>query len=284
MLETTEDWTDIIEPKRSLLDINFKEIWHYRDLIILFVRRDFVSQYKQTILGPLWIFIQPIFTTITFLFVFNKIANLSTNGINATLFYMSGITLWNYFADCLTKTSNTFVANAGIFGKVYFPRLVTPISIVLSSLIKLGIQLLLFISVFVIFMLLDKQSFSVNATILFFPIYVFIMATIGLGAGLLLSSLTTKYRDLSYLLVFGVQLMMYATPIIYPLSSTSGKLKSFLMANPVTSLIENFRYGLFSQGEFLVGGLFYSLLFSIVITVLGIVMFNQVEKNFMDTV
>jgi lipopolysaccharide transport system permease protein len=284
MLETTEDWTDIIEPKRSLLDINLKEIWHYRDLIILFVRRDFVSQYKQTILGPLWIFIQPIFTTITFLFVFNKIANLSTNGINATLFYMSGITLWNYFADCLTKTSNTFVANAGIFGKVYFPRLVTPISIVLSSLIKLGIQLLLFISVFVIFMLLDKQSFSVNATILFFPIYVFIMATIGLGAGLLLSSLTTKYRDLSYLLVFGVQLMMYATPIIYPLSSTSGKLKSFLMANPVTSLIENFRYGLFSQGEFLVGGLFYSLLFSVVLVAVGIVMFNQVEKSFMDTV
>jgi lipopolysaccharide transport system permease protein len=284
MLETTEDWTDIIEPKRSLLDINLKEIWHYRDLIILFVRRDFVSQYKQTILGPLWIFIQPIFTTITFLFVFNKIANLSTNGINATLFYMSGITLWNYFADCLTKTSNTFVANAGIFGKVYFPRLVTPISIVLSSLTKLGIQLLLFISVFVIFMLLDKQSFSVNATILFFPIYVFIMATIGLGAGLLLSSLTTKYRDLSYLLVFGVQLMMYATPIIYPLSSTSGKLKSFLMANPVTSLIENFRYGLFSQGEFLVGGLLYSLIFSVVLAVVGIIMFNQVEKNFMDTV
>lgn len=284
MVDTKEDWTDVIEPKRSLIDINFKEIWHYRDLIMLFVRRDFVSQYKQTILGPLWIFIQPIFTTITFLFVFNKIANLSTNGINATLFYMSGITLWNYFADCLTKTSNTFVANAGIFGKVYFPRLVTPISIVVSSLVKLGIQMLLFISVFVIYMFIDKQTFSLNTTILFLPIYVFIMATIGLGAGLLLSSLTTKYRDLSYLLVFGVQLMMYATPIIYPLSSTSGKLKSFLMANPVTSLIENFRYGLFSQGDFLVGGLLYSLIFAVVIVAVGIVMFNQVEKSFMDTV
>lgn len=279
-----EQWTEVIEPKRSLFDINFKEIWHYRDLIILFVRRDFVSQYKQTILGPLWIFIQPIFTTITFLFVFNKIANLSTNGINATLFYMSGITLWNYFADCLTKTSNTFVSNAGIFGKVYFPRLVTPISIVLSSLVKLGIQMLLFISIFAIFMLLDKQSFSVNTTIFFFPFYVFIMATIGLGAGLLLSSLTTKYRDLSYLLAFGVQLLMYATPIIYPLSSTSGRLKSFLMANPITSLIENFRYGLFSQGEFLFGGLLYSLIFSVVLVAVGIVMFNQVEKSFMDTV
>lgn len=279
-----EQWTEVIEPKRSLFDINFKEIWHYRDLILLFVRRDFVSQYKQTILGPLWIFIQPIFTTITFLFVFNKIANLSTNSINATLFYMSGITLWNYFADCLTKTSNTFVSNAGIFGKVYFPRLVTPISIVLSSLVKLGIQMLLFISIFAIFMLLDKQSFSVNTTIFFFPFYVFIMATIGLGAGLLLSSLTTKYRDLSYLLAFGVQLLMYATPIIYPLSSTSGKLRSFLMANPITSLIENFRYGLFSQGEFLFGGLLYSLIFSVVLVALGIVMFNQVEKSFMDTV
>jgi lipopolysaccharide transport system permease protein len=180
-----EQWTEVIEPKRSLFDVNLKEIWHYRDLILLFVRRDFVSQYKQTILGPLWIFIQPIFTTITFLFVFNKIAKLSTNGINATLFYMSGITLWNYFADCLTKTSNTFVSNAGIFGKVYFPRLVTPISIVLSSLIKLAIQLSLFVLVYIAFLILGTQSFSINFSILLLPLYVLTMAVLGFGLGVL---------------------------------------------------------------------------------------------------
>lgn len=282
--ENIAQWTEVIEPKRSLLDVNFKEIWHYRDLILLFVRRDFVSQYKQTILGPLWIFIQPIFTTITFLFVFNKIAKLSTDGINATLFYMSGITLWNYFADCLTKTSNTFVSNAGIFGKVYFPRLVTPISIVISSLIKLCIQLSLFIAVFILFLILNKQKYSVNSSILLIPLYVLIMAILGFGLGVLFSSLTTKYRDLSYLLVFGIQLMMYATPVIYPLSSTSGKLKEVLMMNPMTSIIENFKYGVFSNGEFLLGGLIYSIIFSVVVAILGIVVFNQVEKTFMDTV
>jgi lipopolysaccharide transport system permease protein len=282
--EHIEHWTEIIEPKRSLFDVNLKEIWHYRDLILLFVRRDFVSQYKQTILGPLWIFIQPIFTTITFLFVFNKIANLSTNGINATLFYMSGITLWNYFADCLNKTSNTFVSNAGIFGKVYFPRLVTPISIVLSSLVKLCIQLSLFIVVYIIYLLLGKQEFSINLSIMLLPLYVLTMAVLGFGLGVIFSSLTTKYRDLSYLLVFGIQLMMYATPVIYPLSSTSGKLKTFLLLNPMTSIVESFKYSVFSQGELLIGGLIYSMLFSFFVAVLGIVVFNQVEKTFMDTV
>jgi len=279
-----EQWTEVIEPKRSLFDVNLKEIWHYRDLILLFVRRDFVSQYKQTILGPLWIFIQPIFTTITFLFVFNKIAKLSTNGINATLFYMSGITLWNYFADCLTKTSNTFVSNAGIFGKVYFPRLITPISIVLSSLIKLAIQLSLFVLVYIAFLILGTQSFSINFSILLLPLYVLTMAVLGFGLGVLFSSLTTKYRDLSYLLVFGIQLMMYATPVIYPLSSTGGKLRTFLLLNPMTAIIENFKYSVFGQGEFLVSGIVYSVCFSLLVAIVGIIVFNQVEKTFMDTV
>jgi lipopolysaccharide transport system permease protein len=282
--ENIAQWTEVIEPKRSLFDVNIKEIWHYRDLILLFVRRDFVSQYKQTILGPLWIFIQPIFTTITFLFVFNKIAKLSTNGINATLFYMSGITLWNYFADCLTKTSNTFVSNAGIFGKVYFPRLITPISIVISSLIKLAIQLSLFVLVYIAFLILGTQSFSINFSILLLPLYVLTMAVLGFGLGVLFSSLTTKYRDLSYLLVFGIQLMMYATPVIYPLSSTSGKLRTLLLLNPMTAIIENFKYSVFDQGEFLFGGIVYSVCFSMLIAIVGIVVFNQVEKTFMDTV
>lgn len=282
--ENIAQWTEVIEPKRSLLDVNFKEIWHYRDLILLFVRRDFVSQYKQTILGPIWLFIQPLFTTITFLFVFNKIAKISTDGINPTLFYLSGITMWNYFADCLTKTSNTFLANAGIFGKVYFPRLVTPISIVISSLIKLGIQFVLFIAAYIFFYLANQQPISINSTILLLPFYVLTLAILGFGLGVLLSSLTTKYRDLSYLLVFGVQLLMYATPVIYPLSSTGGRLRSLLLLNPMTSVIENFKYSVFSQGEFWIEGFIYSLTFSIVTAIIGVVVFNQVEKTFMDTV
>jgi len=279
-----EEWSEIIEPKTSLFKLNLKEVWNYRDLIMLFVRRDFVSQYKQTILGPLWLFLQPLFTTITFLFVFNRIAKLSTDGINPTLFYLSGITMWNYFADCLTKTSNTFVANAGIFGKVYFPRLATPISILFSSLIKFAIQLGLLIIAYLVFYFNGSQAFALNSTVLLLPVYVLIMALLGFGIGIIFSSMTTKYRDLSYLLVFGVQLLMYATPVIYPLSSTSGKLKQVLLLNPVTSIIENFKYAIFSQGDFLMGGLLYSLLFSIIVVLVGIVIFNQVEKSFMDTV
>lgn len=279
-----EEWSEIIEPKTSLFKLNLKEVWNYRDLIMLFVRRDFVSQYKQTILGPLWLFLQPLFTTITFLFVFNRIAKLSTDGINPTLFYLSGITMWNYFADCLTKTSNTFVANAGIFGKVYFPRLATPISILFSSLIKFAIQLGLLVIAYLAFYISGSQTFAVNSTVVLLPIYVLIMALLGFGIGIIFSSMTTKYRDLSYLLVFGVQLLMYATPVIYPLSSTSGRLKQILLLNPVTAIIENFKYAIFSQGDFLLGGLLYSFVFSVIVVFVGIVIFNQVEKSFMDTV
>ncbi len=282
--ENITQWTEVIEPKRSLFDVNIKEIWHYRDLVLLFVRRDFVAQYKQTILGPIWLFIQPLFTTITFLFVFSKIAKIPTGGIDPILFYLSGITMWNYFSDCLTKTSNTFLTNAGIFGKVYFPRLVTPISIVVSSLIKFSIQFLLLSAVYIFFIATGRQHFSVNITIFLLPIYILIMAVLGFGIGIILSSLTTKYRDLSYLLTFGVQLLMYATPVIYSLNSTGGKLKQIILLNPTTSIIENFRYSVFGQGEFLLGGMIYSAVFSLVIVFIGILFFNQVEKSFMDTV
>jgi lipopolysaccharide transport system permease protein len=280
----TEKWTEVISPKRSLFDINLKELWRYRDLIMLFVRRDFVSVYKQTILGPLWLFIQPLFTTLTFFFVFNKIAKIPTDNIDPILFYLSGITLWNYFSDCFSKTSNTFVANAGIFGKVYFPRLATPISIVISNLIKLGIQVLLFVAIMVYQMIFNKVQINVNLYILVLPYLILLMAVMGLGLGIIFSALTTKYRDLSFLLTFGIQLLMYATPIIYPLSFTSGKLHSLISMNPLTPIMESFRYAFFSIGTFDWSGLVFTSIFSFFVLFIGIIIFNQVEKSFMDTV
>jgi lipopolysaccharide transport system permease protein len=280
----TEKWTEVISPKRSLLDINLKEIWRYRDLIMLFVRRDFVSQYKQTILGPIWLFIQPLFTTLTFFFVFNQIAKIPTDNIDPILFYLSGITLWNYFSDCFNKTSNTFVANAGIFGKVYFPRLATPISIVFSNLIKLGIQVLLFLAIMGYQIIFKGAEVNINLHILILPFLIILMAVLGLGLGIIFSALTTKYRDLSFLLTFGIQLLMYATPIIYPLSYTSGKLHTIISMNPLTPILESFRYAFFSIGTFDWSGLAYTSIFSFGVLFLGIIIFNQVEKSFMDTV
>jgi lipopolysaccharide transport system permease protein len=280
----TEKWTEVISPKRSILDINLKELWRYRDLIMLFVRRDFVATYKQTILGPIWLFLQPLFTTLTFFFVFNQIAKIPTDGIDPILFYLSGITLWNYFSDCFNKTSNTFVANAGIFGKVYFPRLATPISIVISNLIKLGIQVLLFIAIMVYQMIFNKVQINVNIYILVLPYLILLMAVMGLGLGIIFSALTTKYRDLSFLLTFGIQLLMYATPIIYPLSFTSGKLHSLISLNPLTPIMESFRYAFFSIGSFDWSGLAFTSIFSFGVLFIGIIIFNQVEKSFMDTV
>jgi len=245
-----ENWTEVINPKRSIFDINFKEIWRYRDLIMLFVRRDFVSIYKQTILGPLWLFIQPLFTTLTFFFVFNRIAKIPTDNIDPILFYLSGITLWNYFSDCFSKTSNTFVANAGIFGKVYFPRLATPISIVISNLIKLGIQIILFVAIMIYQILFNDAEININSHILILPFLILLMAVMGLGLGIIFSALTTKYRDLTFLLTFGIQLFMYATPIIYPLSFTSGKLHYLISLNPLTPIMESFRYAFFGIGSF----------------------------------
>ena len=271
-----------ISPKKNLFDINIKEIWKFRDLLFLFVKRDFISIYKQTILGPLWFFIQPILTTIIFTIVFGKIAGISTDKVPPILFYLAGITCWNYFAECLTKTSNTFIENQNIFGKVYFPRLILPISIVFSSLIKFGIQFLLFLVIY--FYYLHNDSVNPNIYLLLFPLLIIFSGILSLGFGIIITSLTTKYRDLRFLIQFGIQLWMYATPIIYPLSTLDGKLKTIALINPMTSIIETFKYGFLGHGTFNWYYLTYSLIFTIVIIFVGILIFNKTEQNFMDTV
>lgn len=278
------EWTEIISPKTGLFDVKLAELWRYRDLIMLFVRRDFVSTYKQTILGPIWFFIQPLFTTLIFTLVFSQIARLSTDGLPPILFYLSGVTLWTYFSDCFSKTSNVFVANAGIFGKVYFPRLTSPVSIIISNLIKFAIQLVLFGCIYAYYIINHQIAFQITWTIILFPFLVVLMAFLGLGLGIIFSSLTTKYRDLSFLLQFAIQLLMYATPIIYPISSVSGKLKTILMLNPLTPVIETFRVLLFGIGAIDINGLIYCTVFTILTLFFGILIFNRVEKSFMDTV
>jgi lipopolysaccharide transport system permease protein len=278
------EWSEVISPKKGLFDVKLKELWRYRDLIMIFVRRDFVSTYKQTILGPIWFFIQPLFTTIIFTIVFSRIANLSTNGLPPILFYLSGITLWNYFADCFSKTSNVFVSNAGIFGKVYFPRLTSPVSIVISNLIKFGIQIALFFAIYFYHVAKGQIEFNLGPSIVIFPFLVLLMALLGLGLGIIFSSLTTKYRDLTFLLQFGIQLLMYATPVIYPLSSVGGNLKTVLLLNPLTPVIETFRTVVFNTGAVDYNGLMYCTVFAVITLFCGIIIFNQVEKSFMDTV
>lgn len=282
--ETEEHWDQIIEPKGKLLDLNLKEVWKYRDLLWLFVKRDFVAQYKQTILGPLWHFIQPIFTTLMFLFIFGKIANIPTDGIAAVPFYMSGIAIWNYFSSCLTATSNTFVANAGIFGKVYFPRLVIPLSVVMSNIVKFGIQFLLLLAV-MIYYGIKTGNFHIGVSWLLIPLLIIMMAGLGLGLGIIISSLTTKYRDFSVLIGFAVQLLMYATPVAYPLSYLKGKsYASWVAWNPLSPIVEAFRYALFGTGTVDTIGLLYSSGFIVIVLFLGMVIFSKVERSFMDTV
>jgi lipopolysaccharide transport system permease protein len=280
-----ESWDMEIKPQSSLFDLNLKDVWRYRDLMMLFVRRDFVAQYKQTILGPLWHVIQPVLTTIMFLLVFHSIAGIDTEGIEPVLFYMCGITIWNYFSTCLTFTSNTFVANAGIFGKVYFPRLVLPLSIVISNIIKFGIQfgiLLLFMFWFLIF---RNVPIVFGIHWLLIPVLVVIMAGIGLGTGIIISSLTTKYRDLAVLIGFAVQLLMYATPVAYPLSFLKNKWYASLIEwNPLSPVVEGFRYAIFQKGTFDLVSLGYSICFMMVVLFFGAVYFNKVERTFMDTV
>ena len=277
-------WDLIIEPKAALLDLNISELWQYRDLLWLFVKRDFTAQYKQTILGPLWHFIQPIFTAIVFLMVFGKIANIPTDGIEPVLFYMSGISIWNYFSACLTSTSNTFVANAGIFGKVYFPRLVMPLSSVMSNMVKFGIQFILLLAVMAWFGM-EQHYFYMGSSWLLIPLLVVMMAGLGLGLGVIISSLTTKYRDFTVLIGFAVQLLMYATPIAYPLSFLKTKsIVSWIAWNPLTPIVEAFRYSLFGSGMVDSLGLLYSGVFIIVTLLLGMVFFSKVERTFMDTV
>jgi lipopolysaccharide transport system permease protein len=278
-----EDWSMIIRPKRHWFDINLKEFWHYRDLIMLFVRRDFVAKYKQTILGPLWFLIQPLLTTIMFVVVFGGIAKIPTDGLPQMLFYMAGLTAWNYFAESFRATSNTFVTNANIFGKVYFPRLTLPVSIVISNLIQFGIQFL-FLLAFMGYYAITGADFHVTSYILLLPLLLLMMAGLGLGFGIIFSSLTTKYRDLTNLVAFGVQLWMYATPVVYPLSEIGPKYKIFILANPITPIVETFRYAMLGAGTVNWMYLLYSFVFMILTLVVGILLFNKIEQSFMDTV
>ena len=278
-----QEWTHILHPRTSWFDINISQIWAYRDLILLFVKRDFVSVYKQTILGPVWYFIQPLFSTLVFTLIFSRVARIPTDDVPPSLFYMTGITAWNYFSDCLNKTSSTFTANAGIFGKVYFPRMVIPLSVIISNLIKFFIQ-------FSLLLLLAAYYYSKganvhpNIAVMLTPVLILMMAGIGLGAGIIISSLTTKYRDLQYFLAFGIQLLMYASPIVYPLSMLHGKLRTASMLNPLTSVIEAFKYAYLGSGALDVSSLLYSFCFMLLLLFAGLALFNRVEKSFMDTV
>lgn len=277
-------WTEIITPKKRIFDLNFKELWHYKDLIEMFVRRDFVSTYKQTILGPLWFLIQPIFTTIIFTFVFGRLAGISTDGVPKVLFYMAGITLWTYFSDCFKKTSSTFIENQNIFGKVYFPRLAIPISVIISNLLKLAIQLMLFFSILFFYKLSGRADFSFQWQAFLFPVLILCLALLSMGLGLIFSAFTTKYRDLRFLLEFGVQLFMYITPIIYPASSVSGRLQTLVFLNPIAAIVETFKVGFLGSGTFTWMNLVYSIVFSILTFLVGVLIFNKTEQNFMDTV
>ncbi|GAB3317683.1 ABC transporter permease [Hymenobacter humi] len=278
-----DDWTEVIQPRTRLLDLGLRDVWRYRDLVLLFVRRDFVSTYKQTILGPIWFFIQPLLTTITYMVVFGGIANLSTDGLPQLPFYLAGVTIWNYFAQTLTTVSTVFTANAAIFGKVYFPRLTMPLSIVVSNLIRFGIQFALFLAVWVYYLATDNRLHP-NLYILLTPVLLVLMGLLGLGLGMLFSAMTTKYRDLAMLLTFGIQLLMYATPVIYPLSQLPLKYKAFVLVNPLSSVVETFRYAFLGSGMFSWLALGYSTAFTLVVLLVGTVVFNKVEKSFTDTV
>ena len=285
MTEIEQGWTTEIRPKDSLLSVDFKEIWRYRDLMMLFVKRNIITQYKQTVLGPLWFLIQPLMTTIMYMVVFGGIAKISTDGLPQPLFYLAGISFWQYFADCLNKTSNTFVSNAGIFGKVYFPRLVTPLSDVISNLVRFGIQFGLFLLVYAYYILFTDVQIHTNWYVLMLPILVMMLAGLALGFGILFSSMTTKYRDLQLLLSFFVSLWMYATPVIYPLSTiTNPTLRLVMQLNPLTGIVEFFKYGMLGVGVHDWWMLGYSFGFMVVLLAVGIVVFNKVQKSFMDTV
>lgn len=277
------EYTTIIKPKNRLFEVDFKEIWQYRDLLFMFVKREIITQYKQTILGPAWFFIQPALTTVMYMIVFGGIAGISTDGLPQPMFYLAGIVCWQYFADCLSKTSTTFTANQAIFGKVYFPRLIVPFSIVISNLLRMFIQLILFVIVYLYFLFIGV-TVAPNIYILLFPVLILMLAGLSLGFGVIISSMTTKYRDLTILFTFVVQLWMYATPIIYPLSTMSEKRQAIMALNPVTSIVEAFKYSTMGVGTFNWGHLAYSFGFMIVILIIGVVVFNKVQRSFMDTV
>ena len=281
----SDGWTTVICPSGSLFALNLAEIWRYRDLCAMFIKRDIVTMYKQTVLGPLWFFIQPIMTTAMYMVVFGKIAKIPTDGVPPPLFYLAGICLWQYFASCLTKTSSTFVANASIFGKVYFPRLVVPVATVTSHLIKMAIQFLLLVVAYLYFVFVKGVQVSPTGYVLLLPVLVAMVSGLSLGFGILFSSMTTKYRDLRLMLTFMVQLWMYATPVIYPMGMIKGdKLRFVMQLNPLTGIFEAFKYGLLGAGEFSWGMLAYSACFTAVLVMVGVVVFNRVQKSFIDTV
>jgi lipopolysaccharide transport system permease protein len=279
-----ESWDLEIKPQDGVFNLHLKDVWDYRDLLWLLVRRDFVSFYKQTIFGPLWFFIQPIFTTVIFTVIFSKMAGISTNGAPAPLFYMAGNVAWSYFSDGLNKTSTVFRDNVNIFGKVYFPRLIMPLSIIFSNLVKFGVQFILFIILMLYYLIIGDAKIHPNWYVLLFPIVLLLMAFLSLGLGLIITALTTKYRDLVFLVTFGVQLLMYATPVIYPLSAASAKYRTLIILNPLSGLVETFRYGFIGTGDFYPGAFAYSIVASLVIFFIGLVIFNRVEKDFVDTV
>lgn len=277
-----EQWSQEIAPNNSLFSLNLKEVWQYRDLILLLVKRDFVTYFKQTILGPIWFFVNPIFTTIIYTFVFGNIAGISTDGAPQAVFYLSGVIMWNYFSTSLTATANVFTSNASIFGKVYFPRLIMPLSIVVSNLMQFGVQFLLFAALVIFYTI--AGDIQPNMWILMTPVLIVLMAGFALGAGMILSSLTTKYKDVSMLLAFGVQLFMYATPVIYPISAMPEKLKPYVALNPLTGIFECFKYAYLGVGDFSGGMLLYSTIFIAVLLMIGTLIFNKVQRGFMDTI
>jgi lipopolysaccharide transport system permease protein len=277
-----QEWTEEILPQSSLLDLKLKEVIRYRDLLWMLVKRDFIATYKQTILGPIWFFIQPLLTTLTFIVVFGKIAGIPTGGVPMLVFYLSGITLWNYFAECLNKTATVFRDNAAIFGKVYFPRLIMPLSIVVSNLVRLGIQMTLFLGIWIYYYV--QGTITAQWQMILVPLLIALMAMLSLGAGMLISALTTKYRDLIFLLGFGVQLLMYATPIIYSLENIPPKYAAIIRANPMSAIIETFRFAFTGSGTFSWLSLGYSAAFAAALLLIGTLVFNKVEKSFMDTV
>ena len=284
--QENEHWDIVIQPDKKLFSLDLQEVWRYRDLLVMYVKRDIVTMYKQTILGPLWYIIQPLFTTIMFMFVFGGIAGISTDGLPQPLFYMAGILCWNYFSECLTKCSETFNANQQIFGKVYFPRLVVPFSITLSSLLKMVIQFVLFIAIY-IFYICSGYTPNITWYILLVPLLVVMLAGLGLGFGLIISSMTTKYRDLRFMISFGVQLWMYITPVIYPLSILKQNYPNYvwaIVANPLTSIIETFKLAFLGQGTFEWSYLLYSIIFTIIVMFLGMLTFNKVQRSFMDVI
>lgn len=283
-MKENESWDIVVSAEPGRIKLDLGELWRYRDLVKMFVKRDFVSFYKQTVLGPLWYIIQPLLTTIIYSVVFSRIAKLSTDGLPPLLFYLSGITLWTFFSECLVKTSNTFISNASIFGKVYFPRLTVPVSIIFSNLITLGIQMTLFIAILLFYILSSGIEVNIQWTLVLLPVLVLMVSGLGLGLGIFISALTTKYRDLRFAITFGVQLLMFLSPVIQPVAHAGEKYQTLLLLNPMSSIIESFRYSFFGTGYLSPAWLAYSFGFMLVVLILGIGYFNKIERSFMDNV